>query len=103
MSVRIEDDLAASDRRLMITAVQVPAADRRTQAGNGLAELEWFRDVIISPRVEGEHFVVFAVHHGQHENRQIGSGSPDTAARLHATHARHVNVQENSVKARHAN
>ena len=75
------------------------AAKHRFYAFNEKPLRERFADEIVGAHLEAEQFVDLLVLRGEEDHRQVGF-LPQPPQRLHAVHARHLDVEDGKVRQR---
>ena len=71
-------------------------SQRRTDASQQLGRAEGLVDEVVGARVQGFHFVLLGVAHGEHDDPHAGAGA-DLAAGSQSAHARHIHVEQDQV------
>src|ERR1700756_5445443 len=89
---RVEHNRADCKRYLRRNCGSSESPDRCANPGCQLAYLKWLCYIVIGAGLQSFHFVIFAVTHSQHENRQPGKDASDPAAGFDSSHTRHVDI-----------
>src|SRR5580658_5223949 len=89
----IEQNGADAKRHLGGYGRRSITTDCAAQPCRHLPHLKRLGDVIVRSGVEGRDLVVFAVTHGEHQNRNSWKETADEPARFYAAHPGHVDIK----------
>src|SRR5690349_3274007 len=74
------------------------ASQRSSNARQQFSDCEGFYGVVVRPRIQSDNLVMFRVADCHHDNGPF-KGQSNLATSLKPTHARHVHIQKNQIRA----
>jgi hypothetical protein len=96
-TARVEHEIPHNQWRIGRNGCDTPAANGCSEARGQFADLKGLRNVVACPGIQRLDDILFLIPHRKHDDRQARKALGHSLACFFAAHARHVDVQENSV------
>ena len=74
------------------------ASKNRVKPGRQFAQLEGLGYVVVRAGFQASNLVFIEIPHGDHEYAGVRRGLSNSPTRLNASHARHIDVQQNEIE-----